>query len=67
MHGINGLLMSFDCRTAAAIQGKVIKQSGRKPLSKFLYASSDKNKIASWKSELSRILQIFNVRLIIAA
>jgi hypothetical protein len=50
-----------DCRTVAEIQNKVIKQSGRNAVSRLLHASNDKEMIAAWKSELNRILVIFNV------
>ena len=40
---------------------KVIKQSGRNPVSRLLHAKNDKETIAGWKSELNRILHVFNV------
>ena len=46
----------------AEIQEKVIKRSGRNALSKFLHAKNDKETIATWKSDLNRILHVFNVR-----
>ena len=51
-----------DPRTVAGIQKKVIKQSGRRRVSRFLYARDDKDTIAGWKSDLNRILVVFNVR-----
>jgi len=43
------------------IQKKVIKQGQRNPISRHLHAKNDKEKIAAWKLELNRILQVFNV------
>jgi hypothetical protein len=45
----------------AEIQGKVIKQSERHSVSRLLHAKNDKEKIAAWKSDLTRILHIFSV------
>jgi len=36
-------------------------------ISRHLHAKNDKEKIAAWKSDLNRILQVFNVRSIISA
>ena len=44
------------------IQGKVTKQSKRNAFSRLLHAKNDKETIAGWKSELNRILHVFNVR-----
>jgi len=49
------------------IQRKVIKQSGRNAVSRLFNAKNDKEKIAGWKTELNRILLVFNVRLITLA
>jgi hypothetical protein len=46
----------------AEIQTKVIKQSGRNAVSRLLHAKDDKETIVGWKSELNRILHVFNVR-----
>ena len=46
----------------AEIQSKVTKRSGRNPVSRLLHAKSDKEVITAWKSDLNRILHIFNVR-----
>jgi hypothetical protein len=51
----------LDCRTVAEIQNKVIKQSGRNAPSRLFHARNDKETIAAWKSELNKILVIFNV------
>ena len=39
-----------------------MKRSGRNPVSRFLHAKNDKETIATWRSDLNRILHIFNVR-----
>ena len=50
-----------DRRTVAEIQGKVLEQSGRGRVSRFIHARDDKDTIAGWKSDLNRILHVFNV------
>jgi len=49
----------------AEIQRKVIKQTRRNPASRLLHAKNDKETIAAWKSDLNRILHVFNVRSIV--
>ena len=49
----------------AEIQRKVIKRSGRNPASRLLHAKNDKETIATWKQDLNRILQVFNVSFIV--
>ena len=39
-----------------------MKHSGRNYASRLVHAKGDKVKIAAWKLELDRILQVFNVR-----
>jgi hypothetical protein len=56
----------LDRRTVGGIQRKVIKKSRRKAISRLLYAKNDKETIAGWKSELNRILHVFNVRLLVS-
>ena len=48
-------------RTVGEIRNKVIKQSGRNAASRLFHAGNDKDIIAAWKSELNRILVVFNV------
>ena len=43
------------------MQKKIIKQSGRHRVSRFFHARDDKDTIAGWKSDLNRILVVFNV------
>ena len=62
MHNMDHpLTLPPDRRTVAEIQEKVIKRSGRNPVSRFLHAKNDKETIATWKSDLNRILHVFNV------
>ena len=49
-------------RAATDIQKNAIKKSGRRHISRLFYTKDDKDKIAAWKVELDRILQVFNVR-----
>ena len=51
----------FICRTVAEIQRKVIKYSQRNSVSRLFRARDDRDTIATWRSELDRILHIFNV------
>ena len=40
---------------------KVIKRSKRNAVSRLLYSKNDKDVIAAWKQDLTRILHVFNV------
>ena len=51
-----------DLRAVAEIQRKVMKQGKRNVISRHLHAKNDKEKIAGWKSDLNKILHVFNVR-----
>lgn len=51
--------------TVAEVQNDIRKQSERNRVSRLLHARNDKDKIAAWKSELDRILNIFNTELAI--
>ena len=48
-------------RTVGEIRKKVEDRSGRGKVSQFLHSRNDKDVIAAWKSDLSRLLQVFNV------
>ena len=63
MYGLATIDNTFDHRTVAEIQGKATKHTRRSRVSRFLRSKNDKEKIAAWKSELDRILQVFTVRL----
>ena len=52
----------LNCRTVGEIQGKIIAQRKRNPVSRALHAKNDKDAIAAWGRSLDRILSIFNVR-----
>ena len=43
------------------IQKKVVKQGKRNVVLRFILTKSDKEKIAAWKQDLLRVLQVFNV------
>ena len=47
----------------AEIQRKVIEQSGRSAVSQLIHAN-DKETIAAWNLDLTRILHVFNVRFV---
>ena len=51
----------FYRRTVAEIQEKALKRSGRSRVTRFLHSRDDKDAIAGWKSDLNRILHVFNV------
>ena len=46
-------------RTVAGIERKVVKEGKRHAAARFM--GGDKDKIAGWKQELDRVLQVFNV------
>jgi len=46
----------------AEIQGRIVGKRERGLLSRLAHAKNDKELIAAWKSDLVRILQVFNVR-----
>ena len=46
---------------------KVVKQSKRNVVSRHFHAKNDKEKIAAWRLDLGRILDVFNVRSIVPA
>ena len=46
----------------AAIQGRIVEKRERGLLSRLAHAKNDKETIATWRFDLIRILQVFNVR-----
>jgi len=50
----------------ADIQGKLVKWGGRGAISRHLRAKDDKKTIATWRLDLDKILQVFNVRSVLA-
>ena len=53
---------TLDCRIATEIQGE-IEREGQNSLSEPAHMGNDRETIDAWKVELTRILQVFNVRL----
>jgi len=49
----------------AEIQGKTIKQGKRNVLSRLVHPKSDRETITTWRSDLNRILLVFNVRSVV--
>ena len=54
-------------RAVTEIQQRIVGQGKRGAISRYFHAKNDKDKIAAWRLELNRILQIFNVRPIVSA
>ena len=52
-------------RTVAEIKSKVLKRSKKNAISRALNSKKDGLSIATWKTDLDRILLIFNVRPVI--
>ena len=48
------------------IQEKITERSRRNPVFRIVHATSDKETFASWRSELNRILHVFNVGSIVS-
>ena len=44
------------------IQKNVVKQSNRNAVSRLFRAKNDKEAIAAWRQDLTRVLHVFNVR-----
>ena len=53
---------ALDRRTVKEIEKEIIKQSERHRFFRTIFSGSDKDDIAGWKSDLNRILNVFNVR-----
>ena len=53
---------ALDRRTVSEIQRKIIEKRERNSLSQLVHARNDKETIATWRLDLIRILQVFNVR-----
>ena len=54
-------------RTVAGIREKIVEKCGRSLLSRLANAKNDKETLATWKSDLNRILHVFNVCPVFAA
>jgi len=46
----------------AEIQGRIVEKRERGIFSRLAHAKNDKETIATWRFDLIRILQVFNVR-----
>jgi hypothetical protein len=53
---------AVDRRTVAEIQRKIVKQGKRNAVSRHFHSKNDEETIATWRSDLNRILLAFNVR-----
>jgi hypothetical protein len=49
----------------AEIQRKIIKKGKQNAISRLIRAKSDKEAIVTWRSDLSKILLVFNVRSVV--
>jgi len=54
-------LIALSIRTVAEIQEKIVEKGGRNLLSRLAHARNDKEAITTWRSDLNRVLHIFNV------
>ena len=45
----------------AEIQGKIDEQAGRNAISRILHAKNVKEMVVTWRMDLNRILDVFNV------
>ena len=63
MHTPGDPLTKFsDRRAVAEIQKNIAKRGQRSGVSRMFHAKNDKETIATWRMDLNRILQVFNVR-----
>ena len=53
---------ALDCRTVAQIQRSAVEPKKRNPISRIFHAKKDEATIAAWRSNLDRILHVFEVR-----
>ena len=58
---------TLDRSTLAEIQRGVIKKGKQNVVSRLFHAKSDKDTIAGWKSDLNKILLVFNVSSVVVA
>ena len=54
--------IALDPSAVAEIQRSIIKRGKRSAISRLFHAKDDKETIAGWRSDLIRILHVFNVR-----
>ena len=55
---------TLDRRTVEEMEKKITKQSRRHKFFRIILSKCDKDDIVAWKSDLNRILNVFNVRLV---
>ena len=60
-------LTESSTRITAEIQGSIIRQGKRNPISQRYHAKDDKEAITTWRLNLSRVRHVFNVRSVISA
>jgi len=48
-------------RTVAEIQGNIMEKGERNLFSRIVHARNDKEVMAAWRSDLNRVLHVFNV------
>ena len=52
---------TLDHSKLVEVQRKVVKKGKRNTVSRLIHAKNDKETIATWRSDLSKILLVFNV------
>ena len=57
---------AFDRRTVTDIEGNIVKLGERSAVSSLFQSKGDKKRIAAWRSDLNRVLHVFNVRSILS-
>jgi hypothetical protein len=62
MHAGRSAHRSLNRRALTEMQRKVVKRGKRNAVFRFFLSKDDKDKIAAWKQDLVRILQVFTVR-----
>ena len=62
MRVVHDPLITLNHRTVAEIQERVIEKGGRNLLSRIVHARNDKEVMVTWRSDLNRVLHVFNVR-----
>ena len=53
---------ALNCRTVAEIHGNVIEKGRRSSISRLVHTKNDREVVAAWRSDLNRVLHVFNVR-----
>ena len=58
-------VLPLDPRAVGEIERNVIKEGKRNAISRRLHAKNNKKKMATWKLDLDKVIQIFNVRSVV--